>query len=75
MESAIKMCHASTMLRTSRFRTIRTPKRLQDPTYFASSAFGSCICLRVRWRVHFAVLDGNVKRIYSARGIAARREQ
>jgi len=75
MRSAIKLCHASTMLFTSRFRTIRTPKRLQDPTYFASSAFGPCICLRVCWRVHFTVGDRIVTRISWARGIAAKREQ
>lgn len=75
MHSAIKLCRASTMLCTSRFRAIRTPKRLQDPTYFASSAFGPCICLRVCRRVHFTVGDRNVTRIYLARGIAARREQ
>ena len=75
MDRAIRMLHASAMLRITRFWTPRTPKRLQDPTFFASSAFGSCICLRVCRRVHFAVGDGNVTRISLARGIAAKRER
>jgi len=47
----------------------------KDSKKAARSYLLCLICLRVRWRVHFAVLDGNVKRIYLARGIAARREQ